>query len=71
MTMPEHLPWLRFYGGVTMSLEYPATTLYEAVAATARRGPDAVAWDFLGTISTYRAPVEDHAARHAAGKAPE
>jgi long-chain acyl-CoA synthetase len=52
--MPEPLPWLRFYGSVPERLEYPATTLYEAVAATARRVPDAVAWDFLGTTSTYR-----------------
>ena len=47
-------PWLRFYGEVPKSLEYPATTLYEAIAATARRVPDDIAWDFLGSTSTYR-----------------
>ncbi len=52
--MPETLPWLRFYGRVPPSLEYPAITLHEAVAATARRVPDAIAWDFFGTTSTYR-----------------
>ena len=47
-------PWLRFYGEVPKSLAYPATTLYEAIAATARRVPDDIAWDFLGSTSTYR-----------------
>ena len=54
MSLPERWPWLRFYGSVPKSLEYPATTLFEAVAGTARRVPHAIAWDFLGTTSTYR-----------------
>jgi long-chain acyl-CoA synthetase len=52
-------PWLRFYGRVPATLGYPEATLYEAVAATARRVPDAVAWDFFGTTSTYRRLIED------------
>ncbi len=52
-------PWLRYYGKVPATLDYPATTLYEAVAATARRLPDTVAWDFLGTTSTYRQLLAD------------
>ena len=47
-------PWRRFYGSVPASLDYPEVTLYEALAATARRVPDAIAWDFLGTRSDYR-----------------
>jgi len=47
-------PWRRFYGRVPASLDYPAVTLYEALAATARRVPDAIAWDFLGTRCDYR-----------------
>jgi long-chain acyl-CoA synthetase len=58
MNSPSH-PWLRFYGGVPATLEYPQCTLYEAVAATARRVPDAVAWDFLGATSTYRRLIDD------------
>ena len=46
-------PWLRWYGTVPVSLSYPETTLYEVVAATARRAPDATAWDFMGTTATY------------------
>ena len=52
-------PWLRYYGKVPASLSYPEVTLYEAVAASARRLPEAVAWDFLGTTSTYRQLLAD------------
>lgn len=52
--MTESRPWHRFYGNVPASLAYPEVTLYEALAATARRLPDAIAWDFFGTRSDYR-----------------
>jgi long-chain acyl-CoA synthetase len=52
-------PWLRYYGHVPEKLSYPEVTLYEALAATAQRRPDAVAWDFLGTTSTYRQLLAD------------
>jgi long-chain acyl-CoA synthetase len=58
MNAPSY-PWLRYYGGVPPTLDYPQCTLYEAVAATARSVPDAVAWDFLGATSTYRRLVDD------------
>ena len=51
--------WLRFYGKVPPSLPYPELTLYEAVCATAARVPDAIAWDFFDTTSTYRQFVSD------------
>lgn len=54
MTSADTRPWLRFYGEVPHSLEYPDLTLYQAVARTAARLPNAIAWDFLGTESTYR-----------------
>jgi long-chain acyl-CoA synthetase len=53
MTTSNEQPWLRFYGSVPASIDYPRVTLYEAVAATAQRMPDAVAWDFFGTTATY------------------
>jgi len=46
-------PWLRWYGTVPASLSYPKITLYDAVSATARRTPQAVAWDFMDTVATY------------------
>ena len=55
---PER-PWERFYGSAPLHLEYPAVTLYEAVADTARRVPDSIAWDFFGTRSTYRRLLSD------------
>ncbi|HXX83626.1 MAG TPA: AMP-binding protein [Casimicrobiaceae bacterium] len=51
--MYEKRPWLRYYGEVPATLAYPDQTLYEALAATARRVPRSVAWDFFGTKSTY------------------
>jgi long-chain acyl-CoA synthetase len=54
MTAAPARPWLRFYGAVAPSIDYPRITLYEAVVATAQRSPDAVAWDFFGTTCTYR-----------------
>lgn len=50
-------PWLSHYGSVPKTLDYPAITLHEALAATGRRTPDAVAWDFFGRTATYRALV--------------
>ena len=58
-SMYETRPWLRFYGKVPASLEYPEVTLYEALAATAQRVPDAIAWDFFGTRATYRQLLAD------------
>src|SRR5512134_236219 len=54
MTTTSERPWLRFYGAVPASIDYPRVTLYEAVAATAQRTPEAVAWDFFGTRASYR-----------------
>jgi len=52
--MPESPPWRRFYGNVPDSIDYPQVTMYEAVAMTAAKFPDAIAYDFLGRTSTYR-----------------
>lgn len=51
--MVESPPWLRFYGQVPRTLEYPKATLYESITATARRVPEAPAWEFLGSSSSY------------------
>jgi long-chain acyl-CoA synthetase len=52
--MIENRPWLRFYGKVPANLSYPDVTLYEAVAVSAQRTPDAIAWDFFDTLCNYR-----------------
>jgi long-chain acyl-CoA synthetase len=51
--MFEQKPWLRYYGNVPESIDYPRVTLYEAVAATARAYPGAIAYDFMGLTRTY------------------
>jgi long-chain acyl-CoA synthetase len=47
-------PWLRFYGDVPETLEYPAIGLYEALHGSADQRPDATAIDFLGSTLSYR-----------------
>ena len=41
--MYESRPWLRFYGDVPESIDYPEVTVYEALQRTVLRRPDAVA----------------------------
>ncbi len=52
--MDEKKPWLKFYGSIPKSIDYPRVTMYEAVMKTVERCPDAIAYDFLGYTSTYR-----------------
>lgn len=51
--MYESRPWLRFYGEVPASLDYPEVTLYQAVRAAAERVPEATAFDFLDHRASY------------------
>jgi long-chain acyl-CoA synthetase len=52
--MYESKPWLKFYGPVPASIDYPRVTMYEALMRTVARCPEAAAWDFFGTTCTYR-----------------
>jgi long-chain acyl-CoA synthetase len=54
MPPPPDRPWLRFYGRVPHTLDYPEATLYDVLEATARRRPEATAWDFFDTTARYR-----------------
>ena len=47
-------PWLKFYGGVPESIDYPKVTMYEALMSTINKYPDAIAYDFFGYTCTYR-----------------
>ncbi len=47
-------PWLRFYGDVPHTIDYPRVTMYEALMHTVARCPEALAFDFFGTTATYR-----------------
>jgi long-chain acyl-CoA synthetase len=46
-------PWFDHYANVPHSLDYPSVTMYEAVMKSAKRVPDKIAWDFMGTLCTY------------------
>lgn len=52
--MFETKPWLKFYGDIPESINYPRITMYEAVMKTVERCPNAIAYDFLGYTSTYK-----------------
>ena len=42
--MNDDRPWLRFYGDVPSSLDYPRITLYEALNESASKRPEATAY---------------------------
>lgn len=53
-------PWRSFQPeGSPDELVHEGRTLYQAVADAARKGPDDVAWDYMGTTSTYTEFVKD------------
>ncbi len=54
MTTNDERPWLKYYGAVPPSLDYPRVTMYEALMRSVDRNPEAIAYDFMGRTSTYR-----------------
>ena len=62
--MYEKKPWLKFYGEVPQTLEYPRVSMYEAIRLSAAEHLDEPAYDFMGHTSTYRRFMEeiDHCA---------
>ena len=47
-------PWLKFFGEVPATLDYPDCTMAEAVFATAKKYPDNMAYEFMGSRTTYQ-----------------
>ncbi|MCP4691398.1 MAG: long-chain fatty acid--CoA ligase, partial [Desulfobacterales bacterium] len=47
-------PWLKFYGDVPPTIDYPKTTMYGALMRTVENYSDSIAYDFLGFTATYR-----------------
>ena len=52
-------PWKDYLGDVPMHLEYFDGSMFEAVENVARKYPNAVAFDFMGKSTTYRALVRE------------
>lgn len=52
--MYEKKPWLKFYDDhVPEYIDYPRTTMHDALIKTANRYPNSIAYDFMGTEATY------------------
>lgn len=47
-------PWLKFYGEVPASLEYPSYTLYDSIKKITNKYPDYFAHIFMGKKTTYK-----------------
>ncbi len=57
--MYEKKPWLKFYDKhVPEYIDYPRTTMYNAVLKTSEKYPDSIAYDFMGYESTYKQLIE-------------
>jgi long-chain acyl-CoA synthetase len=54
MTDFSNPPWLKFYGNVPYTIEYPHISLYERLKQTCDKYPSSTAWDFMGTTCTYK-----------------
>ncbi len=53
MGLSASAPWLKYYGSTPASLEYPQKTMYEMVAAAAKRKPKHIAYVFMGKKTNY------------------
>ena len=57
--MYEKKPWLKFYDNhVPEHIEYPQTTMYNAIVNTSKKYADSIAIDFMGLEFTYKELVE-------------
>ncbi len=53
MSLSNSAPWLRYYGSMPHTLEYPPLTIYQLVARTARECPKLTAYEFMGKKTSY------------------
>ena len=53
MGISASAPWLNFYGNMPKTLNYPEKTIYQIVHSTALQYPDNIAYEFMGTETTY------------------
>ena len=58
-TITAKTPWAPYMGEVPMHLDYFEGSLFEAVARTAERYPNYIAFDFMGKSTTYKKLVQD------------
>ena len=53
MGLSASAPWTAYYGKTPASLNYPHVTMYEMLAATAKKHPDSTAYVFMGKETSY------------------
>ena len=53
MGLASAAPWVKFYGNTPATLDYPHKTMYQVLAATAKKYPDSTAYVFMGRETTY------------------
>lgn len=55
MALSTNAPWTAFYGNTPAHLDYPHKTMYQMVAAAAKKHPDNTAYIFMGKKTGYKA----------------
>ena len=53
MSIAANAPWLRFYGQIPATLDYPTKTMYALLAETAQHYPNHIAYVFQGKKTSY------------------
>ena len=53
MSISSTAPWLKFYGDIPHTIEYPQKTMYQMIAAAAKRFPNNIAYEFMGKKTSY------------------
>ena len=54
MSLSQNAPWLKFFGQIPHTIEYPEETIYGLVAQTAKRVPLLPAYEFMNRVTNYR-----------------
>ena len=58
-TISVKTPWKDYMGDVPMHLQYFEGSMYDAVAETAKKYPNNVAFDFMGKSTTYKKLMQE------------
>ena len=52
-------PWLKAFGNIPAHLDYPEYSMFESVEETAKKYPNYIAYEFMGTKGTYAHLIEE------------
>lgn len=53
--MHEQRPWLKHYGEIPATIDYPRSSLYDVLMQSVIQHSTHIAWDFFGKTQTYQA----------------